>query len=433
MAGCLGVAFQKGVLVSTSTIRAEYDDLKQVAQAFDNLTVRTNTTKQNLTDARNGLNGEWVGFGADRFFGEMENDILPSVQRLENALAHVADLVREISKQFLEQETADAQLILKLSSNTKSPIHPDIAQGLVPPSSSNPTNTKSPIHPDIAQGLVPPSSSPSPTETVPTEDETSRKDELLLQIMQALDTGSEIKDVLLQYLPEEQALALYDHLQDRIRMGLPIDNVLDFEFSDNKVVQSFNNILESLLGQFDIEQDYESIPFLNVASAAGLALLGYDSAELQGDVIKMIQADPEMIKHEQELIQEIMNDPLFGKEAFTGSNGGGVEFGGQRAEGEMGEQLFDLFNPENRQTWEVASNELTWLLRHASVSTTYTVSETGQIQMNHTLNDTLDLRPSENRSLEYNIACIILGEVYHDWFQGTELDLSAEWQVNHNE
>ena len=282
MAGCLGVAFQKGVLVSTSTIRAEYDDLKQVAQAFDNLSVRTNTTKQNLTDARNGLNGEWVGFGADRFFGEMENDILPSVQRLENALAHVADLVREISKQFLEQETADAQLILKLSSNTKSPIHPDIAQGLVPPSSSNPTNTKSPIHPDIAQGLVPPSSSPSPTETVPTEDETSRKDELLLQIMQALDTGSEIKDVLLQYLPEEQALALYDHLQDRIRMGLPIDNVLDFEFSDNKVVQSFNNILESLLGQFDIEQDYESIPFLNVASAAGLALLGYDSAELQG-------------------------------------------------------------------------------------------------------------------------------------------------------
>ena len=127
-----------------STIRAKYDELESVAQAFDNLSIRTQTTTRNLTDARNGLNGEWVGFGAERFFGEMESDIIPSMQKLENALAHVANLIREISYKFAETEEATAQSISGLETGASA----FVAQPLSMPNA--PINNSEPFDEDAA-------------------------------------------------------------------------------------------------------------------------------------------------------------------------------------------------------------------------------------------------------------------------------------------
>jgi hypothetical protein len=202
-----------------------------------------------------------------------------------------------------------------------------------------------------------------------------------------------------------------------------------------------------------IDQSLPAIPFTNVAEASGLALLGEDKVYLGGDAINLIRSDPDMIEFEQALIKRIKLNSRYGQESFSVENyGSGVEFGGDRTPDEiatMGYQAYDQFirypassiyhsirtfdlrNPwTNRyqDTWNVAGNELTWLIRHGDVVANAYVHKNGTFTINYQLTDTLDLRPDwKNRSDAYNYATTVLGFFYHDVARGTELKIEGNW------
>lgn len=97
--------------MSADAIRAKYDELNDVANALEALAGRAEQVEKNISQARQDLSGEWVGFGADRFFDEMDNEIIPSLGKLGAALHSASATTTLISNQFLETETADAAAI----------------------------------------------------------------------------------------------------------------------------------------------------------------------------------------------------------------------------------------------------------------------------------------------------------------------------------
>ena len=58
------------------------------------------------------------------------------------------------------------------------------------------------------------------------------------------------------------------------------------------------------------------------------------------------------------------------------------------------------------------------------------VSRTGIITITHNLHDQFDLRPTAGRTGAYNIACQVLGTMYHDVLGGNDkITIEAKWQI----
>ena len=94
----------------------------------------------------------------------------------------------------------------------------------------------------------------------------------------------------------------------------------------------------------------------------------------------------------------------------------------------MWEQLKDSLNPDYIDTWNVAGNALTWLVRSTKVKSVVSVSVDGKITIFHKFSDTFDLRPSPGRSTAYNRATRILGTLYHDIEGGNDqMRIKAKW------
>lgn len=140
-------------------------------------------------------------------------------------------------------------------------------------------------------------------------------------------------------------------------------------------------------------------------------------------LIKMINEDPEFVEYEKEIAEKIVNHPKFGKEDFIIGANDGIQLGGKRAKGDMLDQFKNPFSAKYRDTWKVAANELTWLLRSIQVESKVKVSKIGHTTINHIFNDVFDLRPSDDgsRSIEYDVVSIISGFLYHDIAGGNDL------------
>ena len=87
--------------------KLNYDDMSNIvkmfrseAQDIDGLLKQTKGKVDSLH------NNQWVGQGADKFFGEMEQSVLPAVGRLVGALGHAGDVAQKIAdtiRQFDEE------------------------------------------------------------------------------------------------------------------------------------------------------------------------------------------------------------------------------------------------------------------------------------------------------------------------------------------
>jgi hypothetical protein len=94
------------------------------------------------------------------------------------------------------------------------------------------------------------------------------------------------------------------------------------------------------------------------------------------------------------------------------------------------DQLKDPFNPDYANTWKVASNKLTWALRHASIAYTALSKADGTIIISYKLTDKFDIRPGENHTDAYNKVTKILGPLYHDVVGGNDqMRVQAYWQA----
>lgn len=214
---------------------------------------------------------------------------------------------------------------------------------------------------------------------------------------------------------------------DRLDDGLELAGNVRDDVRDT-AVNTWNSLPGNEFVEDKVGDVVDNLPFNNSAEAAFRALMGQEDIALDADAIALIQADPAMQVYEQSLVDQLRTDPRFGNEAFTYQfEPKSIEFGGQRAPGDMFDQLKDPLNPAYADTWRVAGNDLTWLLRHAGVTAVANVDPDGVINITYSLNDVLDLRPSEGRSEAYKAATTVLGTVWHDVLGAEESTISANW------
>lgn len=152
-------------------------------------------------------------------------------------------------------------------------------------------------------------------------------------------------------------------------------------------------------------------------------------------LIKKINEDREFIVYEKEIADRIVNDPKYGKENFRFKDSKGIQLGGKRAKGDMFSQFKNPFSKKYRDTWKVAGNELTWLLRSIGVNSEVIVYKDGSTVINHSFSDTFDLRPSSNgeRSIEYDAVSLVSGFLYHDISGGNDLmKVTGNWSNSYD-
>lgn len=83
----------------------DYDQLQTFMQKFyseseeyDALTKRTNSMVEDLHG------GGWVGRGSDSFYAEMEDVVIPAMQRLVQALREAGQITQKIAEIFNQAE-----------------------------------------------------------------------------------------------------------------------------------------------------------------------------------------------------------------------------------------------------------------------------------------------------------------------------------------
>jgi len=90
-------------------IRADYDQLGQVAQGFGAAAESAGATLQSLQQTMQVLEGgDWAGQGAKAFYQEMGQYVLPSLKRLTSALQAAQQVSQAISREMKEAEDAAA-------------------------------------------------------------------------------------------------------------------------------------------------------------------------------------------------------------------------------------------------------------------------------------------------------------------------------------
>lgn len=105
-------------------IRADYDVLKRIASLFQREGQTTSQTLTRLNRAKGILqSGEWIGRGADKFYQEMDSEVLPSVGRMAKAFDEAARVTNSIN-QIMQQAEDEAARILGTEVGSGGPAAP---------------------------------------------------------------------------------------------------------------------------------------------------------------------------------------------------------------------------------------------------------------------------------------------------------------------
>ena len=79
-----------------SKVQLNYEELRAVVKKFRNEGEDIVQLHSTMRDRVHDLHKDWVGEGADKFFSEMENDLLPALTRLAGALFYAQDVLHKI-------------------------------------------------------------------------------------------------------------------------------------------------------------------------------------------------------------------------------------------------------------------------------------------------------------------------------------------------
>lgn len=94
-------------------VRGQYTELNQIAQSFGTNADQINGALQRIKAAKNTLaGGDWIGRGATAFYGEMDGQVLPALQRLVNAMKRAQQVTKQIG-QVVQQAENDAAAVFK--------------------------------------------------------------------------------------------------------------------------------------------------------------------------------------------------------------------------------------------------------------------------------------------------------------------------------
>lgn len=94
--------------MSAPQVRSDYDQLTSVAQAFSTHADNTQKTIQSVKSQMDTLQGgDWIGQGAKAFYKEMNDQVLPTFNRLQRALSEASRITKQIS-QIMKQAEDEA-------------------------------------------------------------------------------------------------------------------------------------------------------------------------------------------------------------------------------------------------------------------------------------------------------------------------------------
>jgi RHS repeat-associated protein len=168
----------------------------------------------------------------------------------------------------------------------------------------------------------------------------------------------------------------------------------------------------------------------NGVELAAASLGNFQIANLGGGLLEAVKNDPDMLAFQAQILSDVKSDPRYGKEAFYRNGVDVREFGGKRG---SGDDWFSLGKNDpilKKETWQVAANQLTWALRHATVKYWAEVGKDGTITIQFRLYDTLDLSGQAGRSGAYNTISEILGFGYHTVAGGNKnLQTRGQWTI----
>lgn len=104
-------------------VRTNHDELSQIAQLFAQEAEAVSKTLQSLRQRKDVLQGgDWVGQAATRFYQEMDSEILPTLGRLQRALAQAQQVTRTIGTRLRQCEADAARQLQDRESFTGQPV-----------------------------------------------------------------------------------------------------------------------------------------------------------------------------------------------------------------------------------------------------------------------------------------------------------------------
>ena len=93
-------------------IQADYDALNQIATQIGQVAEATQESVRKLEKAVHAFQqGNWIGHSADKFYGEFDSAVLPSLKRLLGALENASQTTKRIGKIMREAEERAAGLL----------------------------------------------------------------------------------------------------------------------------------------------------------------------------------------------------------------------------------------------------------------------------------------------------------------------------------
>jgi RHS repeat-associated protein len=158
-----------------------------------------------------------------------------------------------------------------------------------------------------------------------------------------------------------------------------------------------------------------------------LAFTGYDAIILTGDALEKIKSDPAFIKFRAELLKFVYSNKDLWKKPLDLEFADRVAFGGSRDPGSMFLQLLEPSDKKYAETWAAAKNELTWMLRTATIDAVIQVDTKGNATISYNLIDQFDLKPNDNRTMAYNVITGITGTIWHDILGVSAPNVYANW------
>ena len=94
-------------------VRSDYDQLQSIQNTFSSQADAIQRMNQNIKSRMDTLQGgDWIGEGARKFYGEMNDQVLPSLGRFQNALAEAARITRQLA-QIMKQAEDEASSFFK--------------------------------------------------------------------------------------------------------------------------------------------------------------------------------------------------------------------------------------------------------------------------------------------------------------------------------
>lgn len=92
--------------------RGNYDELKTIQSKWQQEAESINQMNSNLSSCIQTLeSGDWIGQGAKAFLQEMNSDVMPSLRRLQKALAAASKNTGNIAKEIKAAEDETSNLL----------------------------------------------------------------------------------------------------------------------------------------------------------------------------------------------------------------------------------------------------------------------------------------------------------------------------------